>query len=269
MTDALLDIQGLVKHFGAVKATDEVDLDIRHGEIHALIGPNGAGKTTLVNQVSGFMAPDRGRIRFQGRDITRLAPYRRSLMGIARTFQVTSIFKSFSALDNVALAIQSQQGHSFRFWANARRVEALRTPAMDLLDRLGLANRADIPAGRLSHGEQRQIGVGMALATNPEILLLDEPTAGMGSSETAEMITMLNTLKGDHAVLLVEHDMDAVFSLADRISVLVYGRVIATGSPDVIKHHPQVREAYLGENWNNGSGAAFAAPPEEGSHALR
>ncbi|MFH1984556.1 MAG: ABC transporter ATP-binding protein [Pseudomonadota bacterium] len=245
----LLDIIGLEKRFGAVAATDNVSLSVGVGEIHALIGPNGAGKTTLINQVAGVLPPDKGRIVFDGHDITRIATDRRALMGIARTFQVTNIFGGFTALENIALAVQAHRGHSFRFWQDARDISSLIDPAMAILEQLGMAGKARIPVGRLSHGEQRQIGIGMALAATPRILLLDEPTAGMGCRETADMITLLAGLKGRYAMLLVEHDMDVVFSLADRISVLVYGRCIVTGTPDDIQGHPEVREAYLGANW--------------------
>ncbi len=263
--EPLLDIRGLEKRFGAVTATDAVNLTVRSGEIHALIGPNGAGKTTLINQVAGMLAPDRGSIIFNGRDITRTADNRRALMGMARTFQVTNIFRGFTALENVALAVQAHQGHSFRFWRDVRRITALSDPAMAILGGLGLQDKADVPAGRLSHGEQRQIGIGMALAANPRILLLDEPTAGMGRRETAAMIALLSGLKGRHAMLLVEHDMNVVFTLADRISVLVYGRCIVTGSPKDIQTHPEVREAYLGDNWCHANGTLSG----EDGHASR
>lgn len=253
----LLDIERLKKCFGAVMATDDVSLSVGVGEIHALIGPNGAGKTTLINQLAGVLPPDRGRIVFDGRDITRTPTDRRALMGIARTFQVTNIFDGFTSLENIALAIQAHRGHSFRFWRDAREISSLIDPAMAILEQLGLDSKAGVPVGRLSHGEQRQIGIGLALAAAPRILLLDEPTAGMGKRETADMINLLAGLKGRHAMLLVEHDMDVVFSLADRISVLVYGRCIVTGTPDQIQGHPEVQEAYLGANWRriNGNGA--------------
>jgi branched-chain amino acid transport system ATP-binding protein len=261
--DVLLEISGLEKRFGAVTATDGVDLTVGVGEIHALIGPNGAGKTTLINQVSGTLPPDRGRIRYDGIDITRVASNRRALMGMARTFQVTNIFRGFSALENVALAVQAHKGHSFRFWRDARSIASHVDPAMAILNELGLGDKAHVSAGRLSHGEQRQIGIGMALAADPKILLLDEPTAGMGRRETDAMIQLLSRLKGRHAMLLVEHDMDVVFSLADRISVLVYGRCIVTGAPGDIQSHAEVREAYLGDNWcrmngNDGNGGGNA-----------
>ena len=249
MNAPLLEIRGLQKRFGAVTATDGVDLSVATGETLALIGPNGAGKTTLINQMAGALHPDWGRIFFDGRDITRTPTHRRALMGIARTFQITNIFNGFSVLENVALAVQARSGHSFRFWRDARRIPALTDPAMAVLEELGMSAKAHVPAGRLSHGEQRQIGIAMALAARPRILLLDEPTAGMGRRETAGMIRLLEQLKGRHAMLLVEHDMDVVFTLADRISVLVYGRCIATGSSLEIQGNPLVRDAYLGDDW--------------------
>jgi branched-chain amino acid transport system ATP-binding protein len=220
---------------------------VREGELHAVIGPNGAGKTTLIAQLAGELAPDRGRIRFAGDDVTALAMPERARRGLARSFQITSICPAFSALDNVALAVQAQSGHSFRFWRPARRDESLRAPARALLDRLGLAARADALAATLSHGEQRQLELALALATRPLLLLLDEPMAGLGPEESARMVALLRDLKRRHAILLVEHDMEAVFALADRISVLVYGRCIATGTPAEIRADRAVRDAYLGD----------------------
>ena len=246
MTEPLLRISGLQKSFGGVRATDDVTLDILPGEIHAIIGPNGAGKTTLVSQLSGLLAPDAGTIVFKGRDITNTPAYRRAHEGIARSFQITSVFMDLSVLDNVALAVQAHQGHSFRFWTPAREDNSLRDPAMTLLRQLGLSDRASWTAASLSHGERRQLEIAMALAGEPELMLLDEPMAGMGADETSQMIDILKGLEGK-TMLLVEHDMDAVFALADRISVLVYGRVIATDTPDAIRADENVRHAYLGE----------------------
>ena len=248
MADALLEVRGLRKSFGALKATDGVDLDVREGETHAVIGPNGAGKTTLIGQLSGMVHPDSGQIRFAGEDITRLAAPARSKKGLARSFQITSIYREFSALDNVALAVQAHAGHSFRFWRPARKEEELRTPARRILEEVGLGERADVIAANLAHGEQRQLEIAMALATSPRLLLLDEPVAGIGTEESQRMVQLLGTLKGRRTMILVEHDMDAVFSLADRISVLVYGRIIATGAPQEIRTNPEVRAAYLGED---------------------
>lgn len=246
MTEPLLRINGLQKSFGGVRATDDVSLDILPGEIHAIIGPNGAGKTTLVSQLSGLLTPDAGSVMFKGRDITRTPAHRRAHEGIARSFQITSVFMDLSVLDNVALAVQAHQGHSFRFWTPAREDEQLRTPALALLEQLELADRANWSAATLSHGERRQLEIAMALAGEPELMLLDEPMAGMGPDETGRMVQILKRLE-NKTMLLIEHDMDAVFALADRISVLVYGRVIATGTPDTIRADKAVREAYLGE----------------------
>ena len=246
MIQPLLRITNLQKSFGGVCATDNVSLDILKGEVHAIIGPNGAGKTTLISQLSGLLASDSGRIEFKGQDITRQPAYRRAHSGIARSFQITSIFMDMSVLDNVALAVQAHQGHSFRFWKPAREDERLRQPAMRHLEGLGLADRAQWTASSLSHGERRQLEIAMALAGEPELMLLDEPMAGMGMEETSRMVQILKGLEG-RTMLLIEHDMDAVFALADRISVLVYGRVIATGRPDEIRADENVRQAYLGE----------------------
>jgi len=247
VAEPIVQVEGLTKRFGGLLASDGIDLDLRHGEVHAVIGPNGAGKTTLLAQLTGELAPNAGRIRVDGRDITRLAVHARSHLGLARTFQITSVLPNFTAEDNVALAVQAHAGHSFRFWAKAHAVAALRQPARAVLERVGLAGRAGVLAASLSHGEHRQLEVAMALATRPRVLLLDEPMAGMGPDESARMVRMLRELKSSHAILLVEHDMDAVFALADRISVLVYGRVIATGAPADIRANAEVRRAYLGE----------------------
>ena len=247
MSEILLETKKIVKTFGALLATDGVDFDVREGETHAVIGPNGAGKTTFIKQISGELRPDSGHVRFAGEDITGLPAQRRSRKGLARSFQITSIYNEFSALDNVALAVQAHAGHSFRFWNPARQDGLLIEPALQLLKSIGLDKRKDILAAELSHGEQRQLEIAMALATRPRLLLLDEPVAGMGSDESARMVEFLATLKGTKTIVLVEHDMDAVFSLADRISVLVYGRIIATGTPAEIRANAEVRAAYLGE----------------------
>ncbi len=247
MTEPLLQIEDLTKRFGGVVASDQISLDMPPGELHAIIGPNGAGKTTLIGELTGETAPDAGRIRFDGADITALPVHRRSQLGLARSFQITSLFLDFTALDNVALAVQAHAGHSFRFWRNARRDPQLTEPARAALQRVGLAERADILVANLSHGEHRQLEIAMALATGPRMLLLDEPMAGMGPDESARMVRMLRELKRELTILLIEHDMEAVFALADRITVLVYGRVIASGKPEVIRANPEVREAYLGE----------------------
>jgi branched-chain amino acid transport system ATP-binding protein len=238
----------LSKAFGALRATDGVDLDVREGETHAIIGPNGAGKTTLIGQLAGNLRPDAGRIRFAGEDITALSAPARSRKGLARSFQITSIYREFTALDNVALAVQAHAGHSFRFWRPARSEPELRAPARAILEGVGLGARADVRAANLAHGEQRQLEIAMVLATRPRLMLLDEPVAGMGTEESQRMVRFLGGLKGKRTMLLVEHDMDAVFTLADRISVLVYGRIIASGAPEEIRANPEVRTAYLGED---------------------
>jgi branched-chain amino acid transport system ATP-binding protein len=247
MVEPLLSTEGLVKRFGGLLATDTVSLEVRPGEIHALIGPNGAGKTTLIGQLTGTLAPDSGTIRFAGRDVTRLPTHARVRLGLARSFQITSVLREFTALDNVALAVQAHQGHSFRFLADARSDERLRGPARQGLEAVGLGCRADALASALSHGEQRQLEIAMSLAGDPKLLLLDEPMAGMGIEESQRMVELLRGLRGRRAMLLIEHDMDAVFALADRITVLVYGRAIASGTPDEIRAHPEVRQAYLGD----------------------
>ncbi len=247
MAEPLLEVRGLNKHFGGVVATENLDLAVEAGEIHAVIGPNGAGKTTLIAQLSGTIACDSGTIRFDGRDITAMPPYARSALGLARSFQITNIFHEFTALDNVALAVQAHDGHSFRFWADARAEARLRTPALAALERVGLGGRADVTARHMSHGEHRQLEIAMALAAQPKMLLLDEPMAGMGQDETRRMVEILHGLKGEQTILLIEHDMDAVFALADVITVLVYGSAIATGTPEDIRINDEVRAAYLGE----------------------
>jgi branched-chain amino acid transport system ATP-binding protein len=248
MAEAILAAQGLRKAFGALAATDGVDLELREGETHAIIGPNGAGKTTLIGQLAGNLRPDAGTIRFSGEDVTRLTAPQRAKKGFARSFQITSIYRDFTALDNVALAVQAHAGHSFRFWRPAREEPTLRDPARAVLEEVGLGARADVLAANLAHGEQRQLEVAMALATRPRLLLLDEPVAGMGLEESQRMVELLSRLKGRHTMILVEHDMDAVFTLADRISVLVYGRIIASGAPQDVRANPEVRRAYLGED---------------------
>jgi branched-chain amino acid transport system ATP-binding protein len=247
VTDALLHIEGLSKRFGGVIACDNVSFDLPEGELHAIIGPNGAGKTTLIAQLAGELASDAGRIVFAGADITALPVWRRSLLGLARSFQITSLFPEFTALDNVALAAQAHAGHSFHFWKDARREGALREGARAALDRVGMLDRANARVSRLSHGEHRQIEIAMALATGPRLLLLDEPMAGLGPDESARMLALLRELKRQYTIVLIEHDIEAVFALADRVSVLVYGRIIATGAPETIRANARVRQAYLGE----------------------
>ena len=247
MSGPILQVETLSKRFGGIVATDNLSLAIEQGELHAIIGPNGAGKTTLIAQLAGQLAHDSGRIEFAGSDIGALAMYRRSRLGLARSFHITSLFLDLSVLDNVALAVQAHAGNSFRFWRAARREPELREPARKALERVGLLHRADLPASALSHGEHRQLELAMALAGKPRMLLLDEPMAGLGPEESTRMVAMLRALKSELTILLVEHDMEAVFALADRITVLVYGRVIASGAPADIRANGQVREAYLGE----------------------
>ncbi|MGZ5033076.1 MAG: ABC transporter ATP-binding protein [Usitatibacter sp.] len=245
MAEALLEVQGLVKRFGGLTATDGANLIVHRGEIHALIGPNGAGKTTLIEQISGALRPDAGAIRFDGVDITRLAMHQRVSAGLARSYQVTSIFERCSVLENVALAVQAR-GSSLGFWRPVIAQARLFRDASAVLDEIGLLDKADALAGELAHGEQRRLEVALALATRPALLLLDEPMAGLGPEESASMVELLLRLKSRATLLLVEHDMDAVFRLADRISTLVFGKVIATGAPDEIREHPEVKKAYLG-----------------------
>ncbi len=245
--EPLLKVSGLCKKFGGVNASDNVDLDVIKGELHAIIGPNGAGKTTLIAQLCGAVSPDSGTIHFDGHNITSRPGHQRAKLGITRSFQITSLIMSMSVQDNVALAVQAHDGHSFRFIKPARKVRHLRDAAMDALKKVGLEGRADDPTSALSHGEHRQLEIAVALASNAELMLLDEPMAGLGSEESATMIRFLKSLKGERTILLIEHDMDAVFALADRISVLVYGKIIATGAPDEIRSNNDVRHAYLGE----------------------
>ncbi|MGN1288618.1 MAG: ABC transporter ATP-binding protein [Bradyrhizobium sp.] len=247
MADPLLRVDNLVRRYGGITATDNLSMEVVPGELHAIIGPNGAGKTTLISQLTGQVMPNSGTIRFAGRDVTGLPSYKRSRLGLARSFQITSLLKDFSAIDNVALAAQAHDGHSFRFWGNARKERHLRDTARAALERVGLGKRADIVVSQLSHGEQRELELAVALATKPQLLLLDEPMAGLGVTESARMVALLKELRKEVTIVLVEHDMEAVFALADRITVLVYGRVIACDVPDAIRRDEEVRRAYLGE----------------------
>lgn len=242
-----MSIRDLRKAYGALKVTDGIDLDIEEGELHAIIGPNGAGKTTFVAQLSGQIMPDRGHVTFRGEDITRMDMAGRVRVGISRSFQITTVFDGFSILENVALAIQARSGSSLRFFADASREQALNTEAIGFLTQVGLKDRAGDKARNLSHGEHRQLEFAIALATMPRLLLLDEPFAGTGREEAEILLGLMRRIKGKQTIVLIEHDMQAVFSLADRVSVLVYGKLIATGTPDEIRADPQVRAAYLGE----------------------
>jgi branched-chain amino acid transport system ATP-binding protein len=243
----MLELRGVSKRFGGVVATDDVTLDIVRGEVHALIGPNGAGKTTLIGQISGVLPTDMGRIVFNGADVTHLTTHARVRAGLARSYQITSIFRRFSVLDNLALAVQARSGSSFSLWRPLHTEHALFHEAAAIAAEIGLAQKLNQPAATLAHGEQRALEVGLALATRPQLVLLDEPMAGMGPQESARMIALIEKVRAQVTVLLVEHDMDAVFRLANRISVLVNGRLIATGAPQAIRADPAVRKAYLGE----------------------
>jgi branched-chain amino acid transport system ATP-binding protein len=243
----MLKINSLVKSFGGLLATDNLSFEVELGTIHAVIGPNGAGKTTLIRQITGETKPDSGTIIFDGKDLSDIPVHLRSALGLARSFQITNIFLDMSTLDNVALAVQAHAGHSFHFWKDARKDPVLREPALVFLQQVGLEERTDIVAGQLSHGEHRQLEIAMALATRPKMLLLDEPMAGMGPEESKAMVKILQGLKRKLTILLIEHDMDVVFTLADQITVMVYGRGIATDAPEAIRKHPEVQAAYLGE----------------------
>jgi branched-chain amino acid transport system ATP-binding protein len=247
MTEPILRLENLCKNFGALVVTDHVDLALQTGELHAVIGPNGAGKTTLLHQISGLLRSDSGRIWLAGEDVSHAPMHERVRRGLARTFQITSILPGFSVLENVALAVQARSGSSFRFFGNASREGELNRPALACLQEVGLAARAHVPAGLMSHGEKRQLELAIALATKPRVLLLDEPLAGTGREESEQVVATLRRLKARMTILLIEHDMDAVFALADRVSVLVYGRMIATGSPEQVRANSEVRAAYLGE----------------------
>jgi branched-chain amino acid transport system ATP-binding protein len=247
VSEPVLRVEALCKHFGGLLVTDNVTLTIAPGELHAVIGPNGAGKTTLINQISGLIRPDAGRIELGGRDVTALPMYARAALGLARSFQITSVLSRFSALENVALAVQARTGSSFRFFGRAGRERVLNDQAEAVLAEVGLLGRAHVPAIALSHGEKRVLELAIALAMQPKLLLLDEPMAGIGRDETERLIAVLRALKGRFPVVLIEHDMTAVFALADRISVLIYGRILASGAPDTVRTDPAVITAYLGD----------------------
>ena len=259
MTSPLLSVRGLTRRFGGVTATDGIDLDVNEHEAHAIIGPNGAGKTTFIAQIAGAILPDTGTIELEGRSITRLPAHRRARLGLARSFQITSIFATLTVIENAAMAVLAASGHAYRMWGEALGDADLRGRAVAHLEGVGLAGRAEDPAGDLSHGEHRQLEIAMALATRPRVLLLDEPMAGMGPEESARMVSILRRLRRERTLLLVEHDMDAVFAIADRITVLVSGRVVASGEPEAIRGDPEVRRAYLGENF-----PGDPAPPADG-----
>jgi branched-chain amino acid transport system ATP-binding protein len=245
---ALLTVSHLNKSYGGVRATDDLNLEVQTGELHAVIGPNGAGKTTLISQLSGNVFPDSGTISFDGIDVTHMAEHARPHLGIARTYQITSLIHSMSVMENLQLAIQAKQGHSFKFWKPYADNKDLRTAAYEYAARVDLGSRAEMQVANLSHGEQRRLEVAMALASDARLLLLDEPLAGLGPEEASDMISLLEKLKGQQTIILIEHDMDAVFTLADRISVMVYGHIIATGDPNHIRQNQDVQHAYLGED---------------------
>ncbi|MES2263651.1 MAG: ABC transporter ATP-binding protein [Pseudomonadota bacterium] len=244
---SILRTEALVKRYGGVLVTDSVSLDIRPGELHAIIGPNGAGKTTLINQLSGELASNSGRVWYDGEDVTQLPIHARARRGLLRSYQITSIFEDFTVRENAVLAAVGAQEHGWRFWQPMLGRGAQVTAADEALQACGLAPRADVPAADLAYGERRQLELAMALAAQPKFLLLDEPMAGMSVQESAAVVNMLARLKGRYSILLIEHDMDAVFALADRITVLVYGKVLFCGTPDEIRHHPEVKAVYLGE----------------------
>ena len=243
----MLSLSNVSKRFGGVVAVDRVTLEVAAGEVHALIGPNGAGKTTLIGQISGMVGCDAGTIAFQGTDITQSRVHERVRAGLARSYQITSIFRRFSVLDNLALAVQARSGSSFSFWRPVAAETALFDEARTIASQVGLSQKLHALGSELAHGEQRALEVGLALATRPKLVLLDEPMAGMGPEESQRMIELIGRIRAQVTVLLVEHDMDAVFRLADRISVMVNGRLIATGAPHAIRSNHEVRKAYLGD----------------------
>ncbi len=249
MAEALLSVRGLSRRFAAVDALNEVNFSVDAGEVHALIGPNGAGKTTFIHHVSGFLKPDSGSIHFAGQDVTALSMHQRVAAGMARSYQITNVFRGLSVLDNVALAVQgrSDAGSSFRFWKPVAAEQRLFEEAQQFIQQVGLEKQVSTFAGNLAHGDQRALELAMALATQPKMLLLDEPMAGAGPEESARMVELIEHLARHVTILLVEHDMAAVFRLADRVSVLVNGQLIFTGTPDEVRADPEVRRAYLGD----------------------
>ena len=248
MADAILATQGLTRHFGGLAAVSNVTLDAHMGQLHAVIGPNGAGKSTLINMLSGDLPPSSGSVSIGGRDVTGLAAHQISRMGVGRSYQKTNVFLAFTAFENCRLAAQSRRKTSMQFFRPAARLADVNRAAEVALEAAGLAGRMDVVASALSHGEQRQLEIAMTLATQPKLLLLDEPLAGMGAEESASMVALLKKLVQTHAILLVEHDMDAVFALADRLTVMVNGQVLASGLPAEIRANAEVQEAYLGES---------------------
>ncbi len=248
MAEHILEISDLNKSYGALQATKDLSFSVESGQIHAIIGPNGAGKTTLVNQLTGDILPDSGKIIYKSKDITRLKDYRRARLGIARSFQITHIFENLTVAENMALSICANHGHNFRFWGKSLKSNIVRQKLPGALATVDLAHRSEVPASALSHGEKRQLEVGMALTAEPDLLILDEPMAGMGPGGAVELSKLIRKLKGSMTILLVEHDMDVVFALADMITVMVYGENILTAPPQDVRKDPQVKAAYLGEN---------------------
>jgi branched-chain amino acid transport system ATP-binding protein len=244
----ILQVQNLVKRYGALAATNDLSMTLRTGELHGVIGPNGAGKTTFIHQLAGEIIPDQGQIFLDGVDITLSPPNERALNGIGRSYQITSVFKDFSVLENVMLAVQAREGSSFRFWSVARDDKKLYEPAHEALRQVQLSHAANRRAGALGYGEMRQLEIAMTLAMHPRVLLLDEPMAGMSQQESARLVDLLSRLKGEYSIVLVEHDMDAVFALADRITVLLYGTAIVCDTPQAIQANQEVKSAYLGDD---------------------
>ena len=270
----LLSARGLVRRFGGLAAVDAVSVELHVGEVHAVIGTNGAGKSTLVNLLSGELAPSAGSVHFAGDDVTRWAQPRRARAGLGRSYQRTTVFPEFSVVENCRLAAQATTPRAWRVWERAADDAAGLATALGVLDAAGLGGNGERIAGTLSHGAKRQLEIAMCLATAPRVLLLDEPLAGMGSEETGRMLALLSALKASHAILLVEHDMDAVFRIADRITVMVNGRVVASDTPDRIRTDPVVRTAYLGEAVPAIASSAAAllpagARPASGRHGAR
>lgn len=247
MNDVLLRTESLVKRYGGLLVTDNVSLDIRQGELHAIIGPNGAGKTTLINQLSGELLPNEGKVFFAGSDVTSLPIHRRARIGLLRTYQITSLFPEFTARENAVLAALGAKHHAFQFWQPLLASGPHRKVADEALQAAGLAKRADTPVAELAYGERRQLELAMALAAQPKFLLLDEPMAGMSVHESSVVVALLKSLKGRYSIVLIEHDMEAVFALADRITVLVHGRVMFTGTPDEVRKNSEIKAIYLGE----------------------
>src|SRR5262245_30175076 len=247
MTDPILKVRGLTKNFGGLAAVDNVSLEVEVGELHAVIGPNGAGKTTLINMVSGDLSPSAGSVLFRGIEMAHLAPERRSRLGVGRSYPKVNFFPACSVLENVRLAAQSREPRPLNWLRDAMSYDSVLENARRAISAVGLGNRAAVIAATLSHGEQRQLEIAMSLATDPKLLLLDEPLAGMGAEETLNMVELIGELTANHAILLVEHVMDAVFRLAQVLTVMVNGKILASGAPEAIRANREVQRAYLGD----------------------